>query len=125
MELFISNVDLFKASKKYEFDMADISEQQWLKFGEEFLKLREEGNEQEFEYMIENSALCVKFREHKNPSTAESMIAKVNLEYLRENDECISLNYNFDVNGELSNPSSEMSRCWRSVMLDYNKANNL
>lgn len=116
MEVFVSYIDLAKATKKYDFDMGDITKEQWLVFGENLIMSKEQGNEDEFDYMIENSAMIVKFREPVNSKIADSMIANINIEYLRENDECISLNHKVDINGEVDKPTSENSKLWRSIM---------
>lgn len=124
MELIVNNLDLYKSTTKYEFDMGNITDEQWLKFGEEFVRLKEEGYEKNIPYILENSVMHVRFKEPAK-TTDPSMIAKVRLEYLRENDECISLNYNFDAEGEVGAYASELSRCWRNVMLNCNKGNNV
>lgn len=124
MELIVNNLDLYKSTTKYEFDMGNITDEQWLKFGEEFVRLKEEGYEENIPYILENSVMQVRFKEPAK-TTDPSMIAKVRLEYLRENDEYISLNYNFDAEGEVDAYSSELSRCWRKVMLNCNKGNNV
>lgn len=121
MDVILNSLDLLRATRKYPFDMGEISENQWLAFGEEFIYMKESHRTQEdLMFIFDNAQMKVKFSE-SNDVSIKSMIANVKIEYLHRSGKLSSLKYQFCSYGQVNNPTSEASECWQKVMLNANE----
>ena len=116
MNLVVNNLGILMNKKKFAFDMSEISDEQWLLFGENFLLNKECGNVHELKYMLDNSEMLVKF--YKSKEVLDSLVANVNIQYLHRSGKLSTLNYHFDANGAVGHPFSEASECWQEVMVN-------
>ena len=108
----INRIDLEKINTTYNYDIAQISDEQWLKLATAITIQQETGLKEQI-YAIQTAILKVKFSESK---TDNSAVANVNIQYARENNELVEVTKKFDVDGMIGEENELIEDLWSEIV---------